>query len=475
MTYNFDDYINTVKNSIKNKKLHAPICAELESHLQDSADFYVEIGYDEETANRKALEDMGEPTTVGESMAKLHKLSGWQRGLMLLFCSFAVLKIIDLLLGLWIDYNIFVFEEFVPHWLFGGTGSFYFFSDFLVLIFTVAVGVALALYTKRSTPVWMSVVMTVLGIRQIWVFSYISYVSVCGRLDEYLKVIREFNGVDPFGFSEYVVPIIIATVIVSALIFCYVCAIKYVDKVFYDIRKTKKIAMVVMWVLFIASVSIYTSVCLYIDKREKVQFEVYSRTVSDICDLCLENGTMTADDFNMIKEKFSYLDFKEVDPESINNYTTNCDTVLFAETGESTTVASGLYLGKSVRGALYLGVQVSGEGFDLIPAPFYILNVLTYDTRWEASPDAVDSMIEMFGTGLEDGTLVKGDSLEGYLNKVKETSSRIRYEYYEYPDNPSEFGEEYASELIESGIFGFDGFYIYADDGKFSYSTVTLD
>ncbi len=52
MTYNFDDYLNVVKQNIKNKKLHAQICAELESHLQDSADFYAEIGYDEKTANR---------------------------------------------------------------------------------------------------------------------------------------------------------------------------------------------------------------------------------------------------------------------------------------------------------------------------------------------------------------------------------------------------------------------------------------
>ena len=44
MVYNFDDYLNSVKHNIKNKKLHEPICAELESHLRDSADFYVEIG-----------------------------------------------------------------------------------------------------------------------------------------------------------------------------------------------------------------------------------------------------------------------------------------------------------------------------------------------------------------------------------------------------------------------------------------------
>ena len=96
MTYNFDAYLNSVKRNIKNKKLHATICAELESHLQDSSDFYVEIGYDEETANRKALEDMGEPTTVGESMAKLHKLSGWQKFLFSGFLFVAVLKFLDI-------------------------------------------------------------------------------------------------------------------------------------------------------------------------------------------------------------------------------------------------------------------------------------------------------------------------------------------------------------------------------------------
>lgn len=475
MAYNFDAYLNSVKQNIRNKKLHAPICAELESHLQDSADFYVEIGYDEETANRKALEDMGEPTTVGESMAKLHKLSLWQRTLIILFCFFATLKILDLLCGWWIDQVIFEYEGYFPNVLFIRAGSFFFFSEFLVCVFMLAVGFALALYTKRSVPIWMNVIVTVLEIRPIWVFSFISYMSVCGRLDEYLAAVREYDGTAHLDISEYVVPIIISGLMISALFFCYVCSIKNINKTFYDGRKTKRMAMIVMGALLVASVSIYTYVYVYIDKRDKAQYEVYSRTVSDICDLCLENGTMTADDFNMIKEKFSYLDFKEVDPESINNYTTNCDTVLFAETGESTMVVSGLYLGKSARGALYLETYVSNIAFDLKPTLFYCLNILTFDNRWEASSDTVDSMIEMFGTGLESGTVTEGDSVGGYINKVKETSSHIRYKYYEIPDYPSEFAEEYCTELVESGIFGFSYFYIGADNGKVTHSSVTLD
>lgn len=54
-------FVQQVTDKIKSKRDKALIAAELESHILDKADFYREIGYDEQTALKKATEEMGDP------------------------------------------------------------------------------------------------------------------------------------------------------------------------------------------------------------------------------------------------------------------------------------------------------------------------------------------------------------------------------------------------------------------------------
>ncbi|MFC4777996.1 FtsW/RodA/SpoVE family cell cycle protein [Paenibacillus sp. GCM10023252] len=66
-------YINEVCSQIKARELHAEIRLELESHLQDILDDYAAQGMNEEDAIQKALEQMGNSTTVGQQLHQVHK------------------------------------------------------------------------------------------------------------------------------------------------------------------------------------------------------------------------------------------------------------------------------------------------------------------------------------------------------------------------------------------------------------------
>lgn len=65
-------FVNSVTGKIKNKRDKKLIAAELESHILDKADFYREIGYDEESALKKATEEMGNPDDTALPLRALH-------------------------------------------------------------------------------------------------------------------------------------------------------------------------------------------------------------------------------------------------------------------------------------------------------------------------------------------------------------------------------------------------------------------
>lgn len=66
-------FIEQVTAQIKNKKARAQIEQELESHILDKIDYYVEIGYPYEEAERRATEEMGSPEDTALPLNALHK------------------------------------------------------------------------------------------------------------------------------------------------------------------------------------------------------------------------------------------------------------------------------------------------------------------------------------------------------------------------------------------------------------------
>ncbi len=66
------DYINRVVVPISDEEEKNETAREIRAHLEERKDFYKEIGYDDGTAEEKAVEDMGDPEPVGASLSRLH-------------------------------------------------------------------------------------------------------------------------------------------------------------------------------------------------------------------------------------------------------------------------------------------------------------------------------------------------------------------------------------------------------------------
>lgn len=65
-------YLTHVTEKINHKQAKSEIVFELDAHIDERAKFYEEIGYTEEEAFEKAVEQMGDPECVGVSLSRLH-------------------------------------------------------------------------------------------------------------------------------------------------------------------------------------------------------------------------------------------------------------------------------------------------------------------------------------------------------------------------------------------------------------------
>lgn len=75
-----EDYLNSVIPQKISDSTKAELRAEIECHIYDKAEFYMEIGYDEEAAFGKAVEEMGETEEVKAEFERLYKdsdLKAW--------------------------------------------------------------------------------------------------------------------------------------------------------------------------------------------------------------------------------------------------------------------------------------------------------------------------------------------------------------------------------------------------------------
>ncbi len=67
------DFINTVLEQIKYKKVHSTIAEELNNHIFEQAQDYIADGMEEEEAFSKAVNQMGNPIEIGKRLHKTHK------------------------------------------------------------------------------------------------------------------------------------------------------------------------------------------------------------------------------------------------------------------------------------------------------------------------------------------------------------------------------------------------------------------
>lgn len=72
-----EEYINEVTALIKNKAVRNDVKKELEAHIDDRTEYYLNAGYDEDVSVKRAVEMMGSPKDVAESLEKLHNNTLW--------------------------------------------------------------------------------------------------------------------------------------------------------------------------------------------------------------------------------------------------------------------------------------------------------------------------------------------------------------------------------------------------------------
>ena len=92
-----EDYLNSVVPQKISESTKKRLRAEIECHIYDRADFYMEIGYDEDAAFEKAIEQMGEGEEIKVEFESLYKDSGLKA--FLLFLSSLIIDLSAVILG----------------------------------------------------------------------------------------------------------------------------------------------------------------------------------------------------------------------------------------------------------------------------------------------------------------------------------------------------------------------------------------
>lgn len=67
-----NEYLNAVEQRLKKEKSKKTILAELEAHINDKIDYYLDLGYPKEEAEKRAIEEMGEPDDTALPLNKLY-------------------------------------------------------------------------------------------------------------------------------------------------------------------------------------------------------------------------------------------------------------------------------------------------------------------------------------------------------------------------------------------------------------------
>ena len=68
-----EEYLNTLKDQIRDKHAKEFVCEEYKTHIEDQIDAYVNDGMNNEQATIAAVKDMGDPVNVGASLDRIHR------------------------------------------------------------------------------------------------------------------------------------------------------------------------------------------------------------------------------------------------------------------------------------------------------------------------------------------------------------------------------------------------------------------
>lgn len=99
----WNDYLNTACSQVKFTRAHKRIRKELEAHLEDQKQEYIDNGIDWEEAAKMAMQEMGDPIMVGQQLDEVHRpqMSWAMMGLAVILVMNIIL-LVKLTFGLWL-------------------------------------------------------------------------------------------------------------------------------------------------------------------------------------------------------------------------------------------------------------------------------------------------------------------------------------------------------------------------------------
>ena len=89
-----NDYLSVISKRIKDKNTQKQIYNELEVHIQDKIMYYKELGYSDDEAEKRAVEDMGEPDDAALPLRALHNGAGRNLLIIISLIFFAAVAVV---------------------------------------------------------------------------------------------------------------------------------------------------------------------------------------------------------------------------------------------------------------------------------------------------------------------------------------------------------------------------------------------
>lgn len=93
-------YLETISKNIKNKTAEKEVLAEIEAHIEEKKEYYIEIGYCEEEAEAKAIEEMGDAEETAVSLNGLYSQRWYKLPLNIFTIVFCLLSLAYIFLAL---------------------------------------------------------------------------------------------------------------------------------------------------------------------------------------------------------------------------------------------------------------------------------------------------------------------------------------------------------------------------------------
>lgn len=229
-------YLETISKKINNKTAKKAVVAELQAHIEEKKDYYIEIGYTEEEAQAKAIEEMGDAEETAVSLNGLYSVK-WYKNKLNIILLFVLL--LCFVLSYIIADNCYYLEETeAKHNL-----NIDFLSLFVFALY-VTVFVLAAKFDNKLIP---AVYLAFTAVHLIFIATAPYFLPVAPN-EELYSIFSPLNSM----FIEYIKPLVYACVVLFTKgFFEYASSLHGYDYAEMFYHNSYHIYAIIIWGLFI--------------------------------------------------------------------------------------------------------------------------------------------------------------------------------------------------------------------------------